>query len=320
MGRISPYIKEGSKVSILGNVVSESISRPILGDMWKTKRLFATVLQVAPGNNRWKIRLDASPDVEVEVSAGRMKFVAVSNDNSNERNEVPGGPEESNELETDFSSEEEEETEETVTNNGEIMWATEIVTVDSRQVNHTYSKAPVVHISDIVSASPRQFFERFLPVEYIMSTVIPCTNKHARESERTWNNISWMEFMRFIGILTIMTYVHCADIRDYWSVKEGACGVALSFGKYMSHKRFRDITKYLILSDTNKNDDPFFFARKFHDAFNENLSKAITPGDHLCIDESICQWMGKVDKGPFQQKIPRKPHPIGCEFKTIADA
>ncbi|CAG8709806.1 41010_t:CDS:2 [Gigaspora margarita] len=77
---ISLYIKEGSKVSILGNVVSKSISHPILEDI-----------------------LDASPDVEVEVLASHMKFVAVSNDNSNERNEVLGGPKESNELETDFS-------------------------------------------------------------------------------------------------------------------------------------------------------------------------------------------------------------------------
>ncbi|CAG8675515.1 945_t:CDS:2 [Funneliformis mosseae] len=30
--------------------------------------------------------------------------------------------------------------------------------------------------------------------------------------------------------------------------------------------------------------------------------------------------MSKVDKDPFQRKIPRKLHPIGCEFKTLADA
>ncbi|CAG8439357.1 6556_t:CDS:2 [Diversispora eburnea] len=54
---------------------------------------------------------------------------------------------------------------------------------------------------------------------------------------------------------------------------------------------------------------------KLHNAFNENLVKAITPGSFLFIDESMCQWMVEIDKGPFQQKIPRKPHPIGCEFK-----
>ena len=32
MGRISPNIKEGAKVSVLGPVVSESIARPLLGE------------------------------------------------------------------------------------------------------------------------------------------------------------------------------------------------------------------------------------------------------------------------------------------------
>ncbi|CAG8647065.1 10777_t:CDS:2, partial [Diversispora eburnea] len=51
-----------------------------------------------------------------------------------------------------------------------------------------------------------------------------------------------------------------------------------------------------------ENDDPFHFARQFHDAFNENLTKAILPGPYLCMDESM------------------KLHPIGCEFKALADA
>ena len=89
------------------------------------------------------------------------------------------------------------------------------MTIDSRRVGRSYSGVPIVHISDIEHASPRQFFERFLPVEYIMSTVIPSTNEHARASERLWKDLTWIEFMRFIGILTIMTYVRCSDICDY---------------------------------------------------------------------------------------------------------
>ena len=33
MGRISPNIKEGAKVSVLGPVVGESIARPLLGEL-----------------------------------------------------------------------------------------------------------------------------------------------------------------------------------------------------------------------------------------------------------------------------------------------
>ncbi|RHZ60931.1 hypothetical protein Glove_350g96 [Diversispora epigaea] len=322
MGRISPNIKEDAKVTVLDSVVGEGIARPLVGDMWKTKRISATVLRVAPGINRWVISLDANPEIEFEVSAGRMKYVSVTNNNlNNENNNVPEEPIIS-EPETSISSDSEQDEEEThVSNRNEVLWTNADVTIDSRRVGRSYSGVPIVHISDIEHASPRQFFERFLPVEYIMSTVISSTNEHARASERLWKDLTWMEFMRFIGILTIMTYVQCSDICDYWSTVQDTGGVALEFGQYMSHRRFRDIVKYLKLTDVpTDDDDPFHFARKFHNAFNENLAKAITPGSFLCIDESMCQWMGKIDKGPFQRKIPRKPHPFGCEFKTVADA
>lgn len=319
MGRISPNIKEDSKITVLGTVVGERVARPLVGDMWKTKRLSGTVLRAAHGTNRWVISLDANPEIEIEVSAGRMKFVATTTANNDLNHE--NIPEEVNasEPETNISSDSEQE-EVNVSNRNEILWTDAAVTIDSRRVYRSYSNTPIVHISDIGHASPRQFFERFLPVEYIMSTVIPSTNQHARACERHWKDITWMEFMRFIGVLTVMTYVRCADICDYWALIQETGGVALGFGQYMSHRRFRDIVKFLTLTDAPMDDDPFHFARQFHNKFNENLSGAITPGSILCIDESMCQWMGKIDKGPFQRKIPRKPHPIGCEFKTMADA
>ncbi|RHZ53471.1 hypothetical protein Glove_441g18 [Diversispora epigaea] len=364
MGRISPNIREEAKVTILGTVVGERIARPLAGDMWKTKRLSATVLRAATilarkiisgkkveinrfcinlkkskylknsksilgtciaatGVNRWIISLDANPEVEIEVSAGRMKFVAVTTPNNDLNNNNDNIHEEPvSEPEINISSESEKEEEEVnINNNNKLLWTDAAIIIDSCKVFRSYSNVTVVHISDIEHATPRQFFERFLPIEYIMSTVLPSTNTRARASERYWKDLTWMEFMKFIGILTIMTYVRCADICDYWSIEQKTGGVSLGFGQYMSHRRFRDIVKFLTLTDTPIDDnDPFYFARKFHNEFNENLAKAITPGSILCIDESMCQWMGKIDKGPFQRKIPRKPHPIGCEFKTMADA
>ncbi|RHZ83449.1 hypothetical protein Glove_92g59 [Diversispora epigaea] len=224
------------------------------------------VLRVASGINRWVISLDANLEIEFEVLAGRMKYVSVTNNNlNNENNNVSEEPIIS-EPETSISSDSEQDEEET--------------------------RVPIVHISDIKHASPRQFFERFLPVEYIMSTVISSTNEHARASERLWKDLTWMEFMRFIEILTIMTYVQCLNICDYWSTVPDTGGVALEFDQYMSHRRFRDIVKYLKLTNVpTDNDDPFHFARKFHNVFNENLAKAIIPCSFFCIDKSMCQWM-----------------------------
>ncbi|CAG8620147.1 2259_t:CDS:1 [Ambispora leptoticha] len=333
MGRISPNIREGAKVSVLGPVVGEIIARPLLGELWKTKRLSATVIQAAPSKNknRWVISLDLQPEARIEVAAGHMKFEGFFTNNSDTNQCMNDESEEEGVGETDISSDSDRDSDCGQNEDGEAvslndanstLWANKIITIDSRQVSYSYSSTPVVHIGDITNVMPRQFFEHFMPVDFINSVVIPSTNRCARECERGWHDLTWMEFMKFIGILTIMTYIKCADICDYWSNKQDTKRILLTFGQYMPHQRFRKIIKYLKLTDdvSEDNDDPFYFARQFHDAFNENLKMAVSPSTYLCIDESMCQWMGKVDKGPFQQKIPRKPHLIGCEFKTIADA
>jgi hypothetical protein len=53
------------------------------------------------------------------------------------------------------------------------------------------------------------------------------------------------------------------------------------------------------------------------EAYNENLAECMDPGKYLCIDESMCQWLGR--HMPNIKHVPRKPHPIGQEYKTIAD-
>jgi hypothetical protein len=53
------------------------------------------------------------------------------------------------------------------------------------------------------------------------------------------------------------------------------------------------------------------------EAFNNNLAATMHPGAYLVIDESMNQWLGCGM--PNLKKVPRKPHPIGQEFKTIAD-
>ncbi|CAG8808857.1 21082_t:CDS:2, partial [Gigaspora margarita] len=125
------------------------------------------------------------------------------------------------EAETNFSSDSEQ-------SNGE-----QAVGIDSHRVHQSYTNSPVVNIFDIANASPRQFFERFLLVEYLISTVIPSTNKY--------------------------------------------------------------IIKYITLTDIPMdNNDPFHLIRKFHNAFNKNLSEAIIPSNFLCIDKSMCQWMANL--------------------------
>jgi hypothetical protein len=52
-------------------------------------------------------------------------------------------------------------------------------------------------------------------------------------------------------------------------------------------------------------------------AFNDHLSECLIPGKYLVVDETMNQWL---DTGmPNLKKAPRKSHPIGQEFKSVAD-
>jgi hypothetical protein len=52
-------------------------------------------------------------------------------------------------------------------------------------------------------------------------------------------------------------------------------------------------------------------------AFNDHLNNCLIPGKYLVIDETMNQWLGVGM--PNLKKVPRKPHPIGQEFKSVAD-
>jgi hypothetical protein len=47
------------------------------------------------------------------------------------------------------------------------------------------------------------------------------------------------------------------------------------------------------------------------------MKDCLIPGKHLVIDETMNQWLGVGM--PNLKKVPRKPHPTGQEFKSLAD-
>ncbi|CAG8627512.1 4554_t:CDS:2, partial [Diversispora eburnea] len=157
------------------------------------------ILRVAPGNNRWIICPESQIKIEIEVSAGRMKFVDFSisvDTNQNISNEEETRCKMDISSDTDSDSIEDEAAIHNANNN--TLWINKIITIDPHQVLHSYSSSPVVHIADISNATPRLFFERFMPIDFIMSVVISITNRCARECERRWNDLTWVEFMKFI--------------------------------------------------------------------------------------------------------------------------
>jgi hypothetical protein len=72
-----------------------------------------------------------------------------------------------------------------------------------------------------------------------------------------------------------------------------------------------------------KKPPPIEFVDKFHDvrelinAFNEHYSDEYLPSWLNCLDESMNTWLNNY--APGFMCVPRKPHPFGNEYHSIAD-
>lgn len=65
--------------------------------------------------------------------------------------------------------------------------------------------------------------------------------------------------------------------------------------------------------------DKFAKVRGFIEAWNENMSVQYRPSYLVCLDESMVAWTNK-HTCPGWTFLPRKPHPMGNEYHTIACA
>ena len=121
-----------------------------------------------------------------------------------------------------------------------------------------------------------------------------------------------------------MTVHPMPNRRMYWEVHdEDDLFPPLTFGSRfgMSRHRFEDILRYLRLDDQSfapggATPDSWLFVRRFVDAFNNNMSSVVFPGQKLCVDESMSSWRGRADyEGgmPHVTKIARKPKGVGLE-------
>ena len=53
------------------------------------------------------------------------------------------------------------------------------------------------------------------------------------------------------------------------------------------------------------------------DAFNQHYAEEYIPSWLNCLDESMNSWLDKFCPGFMS--VPRKPHPLGNEYHSIAD-
>ncbi|KAG2211228.1 hypothetical protein INT47_006348 [Mucor saturninus] len=325
MPKQNKRIAANSLISVSSHYLRKTEARELLKGRFDFNapglRFYGTVISTNPGANDkviCEVRLDECPDHTFTLFGSSLKFegprvvpTVVTTTTAVE--------EEEEEEDLQVSEEEEEDDIRPVNQDDWIMGD---VTMDSRLTSGKdyHSNKATFNLSNKLTASPADYFLYFLPVEFISDVVIHNINQHALSIMNTWISVTFVEYLTWIALLMNMTVMHHVDKRAYWHMGSSHLMPNINFTEYMEYDRFFAILRvhvFEVPSGAQQLLDPLYQIRRFLDAFNKTLAKALTPGRYLCVDESMNQWLGSGM--PNLKKVPRKPHPIGQEFKTLAD-
>ncbi|KAL7524687.1 hypothetical protein ACHAXR_004709, partial [Thalassiosira sp. AJA248-18] len=171
--------------------------------------------------------------------------------------------------------------------------------------------------SQIAGMSELDLFRMCFPEEYIRDTIIPETNKNINGE-----NIDLQEFYVWLGCHFFMAcFEGISDRRDWWSTKPVSMfeGAPFRLNEYMSLTRFKNICSAMRYTDEELPSflDRFHDVRKILIAFNDHYGMNYSPSWMNTLDESMNSWPDK--HCPGFMCVPRKPHPFGNEYHSIAD-
>ena len=160
-------------------------------------------------------------------------------------------------------------------------------------------------------------FRMCFPEEWVRNSLLPATN-----AEMVGPNLDLSEFYIWLGCYFFMACFEGVSDREMWWSSDPVTmekGAPFRLNKYMSLRRFKAITA--AMRYTNIAPPPF--QDRFHDvremieAFNDHYAKSYIPSWLNCLDESMNSWLCK--HCPGFMSVPRKPHPLGNEYHSIAD-
>ena len=160
------------------------------------------------------------------------------------------------------------------------------------------------------------WFLRCLPYTYLHEVLIPETNKKLQRP------VDLPELLRFIGLLFLMytARVGC-NIRAWFEETEPSKfeGAPFRLQEYMSRSRFEEILRSLTYTNNTKPQykDKFWQIRQLLSEWNLNMNEFFSPSWVSCLDESMSPWTSRWTC-PGWTFVPRKPHPFGNEYHTIA--
>ena len=116
-------------------------------------------------------------------------------------------------------------------------------------------------------------------------------------------------------MITLMGLIFKLRLSQYWSTDELLRTPA--FGEAFSRDRFKNLLTCLHLNNNetglhhgDEGFDPLRKIRPIYVVLSSRFRTIFTPKEHICIDEAIVPWKGRLT---FKQFIPSKPNRFGVK-------
>lgn len=131
-----------------------------------------------------------------------------------------------------------------------------------------------------------------------------------------WVDTTEDEIYVFLATTMLFTHMSKNEWKDYWST-DPLIETPI-FGKIMSQDRYSLLLRMLNFSDNNgpRVEDKLQKIRPIIELLRNRFKSVMKPFKHLCIDESIVPWKGRLS---FKQFIPSKRHRFGVKLFVLCD-
>lgn len=342
MGRPSRQLVVGGRVSFPASALGMRRARERFGNEYRTQRLFGMIRHCCSDDlaGNFRISIESGGD-DVILSGGQLRV-----ERTDERLLPPPQPhtvapatpadggsdddtltDDTNESDEDQDDEEREAEPSDGAAAAQPVWQRSDVTIDRRRAAGLMDIRAALLPQGATRATPYDYWQHFLPSEYLRDSVVPRTNAcGAAGAGAAWAPLNLEELQVWLALWAVMTLSPRGSRELYWRTPdEDFLPIAPAFGRYMSHRRFEAILDNVQLgaayhvTDAHVAEDPLFCVREMFAAVNDHMMHAYQPSSRLCIDESMEALRGSVDRMPGRRKIARKPKGVGMEIRDIAD-
>lgn len=165
-------------------------------------------------------------------------------------------------------------------------------------------------------------FVTLFPMDFVSNIIVPETNK-AMAADSQPNRppqLTGEEFLKWVGLRLLASLHPGRQLSALWNTDSVRGDPCHNFGQYgMTFRRFKCINRFLQIAPHSASySSPMNEFTQLLSAWHSNMLTNFTPGDVVCIDESMCTWMNKHSI-PHWRMIKRKPHPFGQEWHDAAD-